>query len=52
MSDFRLKIWNSLLIAWVSNCLRPLLCHLVNKLANTARKNIGSGKPIDPDLTP
>jgi antitoxin ParD1/3/4 len=25
---------------------------LMNKLADTARKNIGSGKPIDPDVTP
>jgi antitoxin ParD1/3/4 len=25
---------------------------LMNKLADTARKNIGSGKPIDPDVVP
>lgn len=25
---------------------------LMNKLADTARKNIGSGKPIDADVTP
>jgi antitoxin ParD1/3/4 len=25
---------------------------LMNKLADTARKNIGSGKPIDPDVAP
>jgi hypothetical protein len=24
----------------------------MNKLADTARKNIGSGKPIDPDVAP
>lgn len=25
---------------------------LINKLADTARKNLGSGKPIDPDVIP
>jgi antitoxin ParD1/3/4 len=25
---------------------------LMNKLADTARQNIGSGKPIDPDVVP
>jgi antitoxin ParD1/3/4 len=25
---------------------------LMNKLADTARKNLGSGKPIDPDVVP
>lgn len=25
---------------------------VINKLADTARKNIGSGKPIDPDVIP
>jgi antitoxin ParD1/3/4 len=25
---------------------------LMNKLADTARKNTGSGKPIDPDVVP
>jgi len=25
---------------------------LMNKLADTARQNTGSGKPIDPDVTP
>jgi antitoxin ParD1/3/4 len=25
---------------------------LMSKLADTARQNIGSGKPIDPDVTP
>jgi hypothetical protein len=25
---------------------------LMNKLADTARKNTGSGKPIDPDVAP